>query len=166
LTDAISRAADVVAESAPTELRYKIADAIVCAVHASFARGYVGNEALDISLTSAGGTAFKWEDVLGLEVLLDLFASLMAGQPDPTTALMTLLEAWHKLRRVRISLNREELLVMLAVKRGKATMAAIADYAKLTFDQVATVVTSLEQKLYLDSVPLLRREGDRLSTEF
>ena len=127
-----------------------------------------GFRMLDPSLDSEGGFAFLWEDFLPLSDILDGLGA-MTGQyaPDELAKIAILLvQAWRRLRRVRVQLTKEEMAVMLAVKRGAKSSDHIAERCGLPLAEATAAIKSLTPRRYKEDVPLLDGIQGNYSTVF
>jgi len=127
-----------------------------------------GRAAIESGIFGSGGYAFAWEDVLGLSDAAAATAAVIANLPvaDAALVLLAIFEFWKRLRRNRIELTKNEMRVLLAVKRGCRTARAIAASAGLDESAAASVVDGLKSRFYHDRIPLMEGGEGGFSTDF
>ena len=127
-------------------------------------------KAIDPALDSDHSFAFRWVDLVALSDLLEVFRA-SAGTSDIKMGLLRrLLSVWSRLRSIRVELNKDQALVVLAVKRwqkqGNASLEKIQAETGLPMNDLKIMVGKLCGMMYLENTPILRESKGLYTTDF
>jgi hypothetical protein len=124
--------------------------------------------AIDARLFGGGAFAFDWEDVFGLSDAAAAASAIVANLPpgDAALVLLGLLELWRRLRRSRVPLSETEARVLVAIRHGCQTVAAIAASAGIDLRIVETTVENLKNRFYREEIRLVEGANGGFHTRF